>query len=638
MKTISLFFLALATTKALVSASTLTLQVTLPALQQAGVDAAVGILDAVFGAINGILPGLGSPASTRIGPILGLEAEITTTVNGVSLSSNSANNIQVDAVPGGSDQETTFQSGVENLSVVLGDLTTAVQFSFGGIPLPNCGLGVSTSGSIDRFDLNVNTAVVPDESQANVAVSTLALSPPQLNIGSSSLVGDCGSVGGLQEVVDAFFTDLNDFLFGYVNDFSTELTNQLNAATADILNDIGTLVLPLPGQVNLDFSGRILDVAPRVETLRALSSAVESSADLKASARLTEPSFRNGFSYVPNREDNVDVIAPADSRLVNMNIGANGLNEFMASGWYLMWSFLATNPDSLSSPLCQENVGDPCAFPPLDWVAGFLDNLLLSFTFLLVNGPMWNFSSAYVVNAPRVEFESGAANGVASGGIILKADSFFGMGSTSELFRSDIRVGVGAQIPEYDSTTGIFSKIGVSSVFIGFDNLNIGGPFGFLLTPTVMGPLEAAINWALGLGVTSINDIIDDALGTLVFKVPDVDVPFLDLKIVTEFADASADAIPSNGGGVLKFGSNLVVKTINTGGRRLSAPPVAECTVYDSEAYRQASDPSSPTGVTYTTTFSDAEGGTKVVMVRRTPSGDVQEFVANQWTTLGPAP
>ena len=295
-----------------------------------------------------------------------------------------------------------------------------------------------------------------------------------------------------------------------------------------------------------------------------------------------------------------------------------------------MWSALATDPRSIDSTLCESTPTDSCPFPPVRQAANMLSSILLLLTTFPIFGPMFNFNFEVVGKPPRVDFDpNNFITGGTAGRLLVRATPLFG-GEEQELALLDIATDVSARIPNYDSVTGFFSGFALDSNF-RVEEAEVGGPLGGLAELALRGPVASAVNFAFNFG--AINGILNDALGRIPFKIPDIPIPLLDVTLRTEFAGAFGESVPASEtvGSFLRFGSDFVVSATPD---QVESVAIAK-SLFETSAYAAAvSRSSSDSSKTFTTMVYDPKNGeTKAFTVRRGANG-LEQLDGVQWVPV----
>jgi hypothetical protein len=193
------------------------------------------------------------------------------------------------------------------------------------------------------------------------------------------------------------------------------------------------------------FPGRSFALTLFVTTLQGNPAFLRTRFTTNFKGALSEPSWRNGYSYSPELTDSPLPEVGSDSQL-NINVGSTGLNAGFATAWYLLWSTIATDEASQNSPLCQAGENDPCIFPPIIEIFDIDNNLAIyktlnSFFF----GLFESIKLSFVIPPAELKFsKKNTLQGMATAEVLLegsnskKTDEFLMKLTVGVIFTSTI--------------------------------------------------------------------------------------------------------------------------------------------------------------------------------------------------------
>lgn len=560
-----------------------------------------------------------------------LESTFSMSVGSIGLVEDSSD-IGLDVNPGDDDLSVRAGATLGGVSGILQDFTVGLDLRVFGQPL-SCGVQIDAGANLPPVGFGVLSAVDPSTNIATIVADSIQLQFPQFFLGLVVMNGDCASMDTTvrDSLLQVFTTEVNNFL--------ASVSSTANLAIAGIqsnfLNAFQPIQIPLPPPLEFDvIPGRTLVIAPQLTGFRASTVPVTNiAADATSlfSARLSQPSHREGSSYANGDIATSELPDPNTDQLINFHLSADGLNSLFMPSWYLMWSTIATDPDAVTSALCQPIPTDVCPFPPVRQATSTFTSVLLLLTTFLNFGPMLDWNFEFVSNPPRIDFTEGnLVTGRAFGSVLVKARPLFG-DTMKEVALVDMATSIGARLPDYDSATGVFSNFGLDSDF-RIESASIGGLFGSFAEMVLQGPLSSLLNFAFDL--SALNGVMNDALRKIPFKVPDIPLPLFGVTLQTEFEDAFAESVPLENDSFLRFGSNFRVRATPETVESVSTPK----SVFDTLAYTNAISRSatSSENTTYTTMVYDPRTGTsEAFVIRRNPdTGAVEQLTDGNWVIM----
>ena len=554
-------------------------------------------------------------------------------------------NVFVDANPGNDDHSARIVSQMENLSLDLGGLTVSSILNFNPLQTGiDCGVSVAVDANIPSTFLKVYTKVDPTSSEVAIDVEDLQLSLPTFSVGDLSLFGSCVS----SEVVTPYLRDMIDeplsTLMGkFFGNLKGEVATEMTGAAGSFVDSLGIILVPMLPTLDLSFlQGRILEVVPAITSFRTDSfpvSYLETTGKLALNAALDEPSHRAGSSLSSGNTDARVLPDPDSTHMVNLNLSAEGLNSVVETAWYVIWSTLATESSSVRSALClgQAIETDYCPFPPMVVKPRFFPGLLLTVSTVMSLNPMTNWRFEVVAKPPSLDFAADQSiRGTASGVVSVMATSLL-TGHEREVLQLDAVADLSTRLPKYSSATGTFSDVSLNHLKVKIKDVDFSHLLGFLGEWMIQGPVTTAVNSAFRAVLPRVNTVINDVVGGIPIKVPDVYVTRLGFIIRSSFETILMEGVPASGhmGSYLKLKSNLRMTGHRESSRLDSLAEDHSTTVYDVDAYRLATSLPYNSGATFSTRVSNQETDeSDIYVVRRTESGTIVQLVDGVWTPV----
>ena len=595
------------------------------------------------------------------------ELTLSTTVEDIEFGVIGAGSIQgfglnqnANLLPGikvNSVSDRVIQVGVtaSDLGITIRQLTATLQAFLGNRDqlLPQCAFSLEGQASLDQFVLNIDIGVTEDNA-AVFSINDFEIGAPKLELMPNVTgVGMTGEEEPLCEVlVGPVFETLVTVFSKVANRLTPLMTEVMGPLVGTVVNTI-TNTVPLYIPLDFDLTDNLaLSIKPSIEKFRADSSPasfIELSGGLAIQGILKGPEWRAGNSFSNDLLRIQDVPDPEVDQLINVNIGAGGLNSLIQPAWYLGWSTIATEPEALESPLCQGKAidTDPCPFPPFIRWAGSIENILLS-SVLIFRGFFTSFSYHASVPPPSIELSTQAATGTVSAQVAIMGNTW--RGGVEEVAMVDVTVSATSSIPKYNSGSGFFDWKGLVDVTPEITEMRFVGrrPVRRFVMRLLKTPILRLLDEIVDrVAIERVNEYLVEALEELPFKIPDIDIPPVEMGVSSELTGAGITAMPSSDGlgSYLEFGSNLDVWTYSGEGGDGSEKEEGEpeesvpdgTSVYDTTAYQLASQVDAEPFKTYTSTIRDENNLViNTFILRVNADNSIEQFEENVWTVLPP--
>ena len=391
--------------------------------------------------------------------------------------------------------------------------------------------------SIDVSSIGIDIDITPDlyePSNFTVKVQNIHIDGATLSI-DTDLGGEiCSNFNAFAETLLNLLTNALETLFQF-------------AIRTEILDFDFTVNMPetyfrVPQIKPIQIFNNELHFRHDISRLSTDKNAIFVDSSLALQASLTTPHWRAGRRFIQPFQSGGMISQPAILNLVNVNIGADGVNNAIRMLWYLIWADLVTDPNAETSPLCKLTEEDPCPYPPLSKEFYPSD---IEYWSLLPLGNSEKFVMNYVIEPPTLEFVDGYVHGTSKGYLHIEGMSFFGQ-SLDDLARISASVDFISTNLEYDASSETYG--GLQLVEFSLNDLQI---------ESAMRPLMCRLTVGLVLNVVRsiLNELIDielmdkanKAIGKVLMSIPRIpDVkhfPVAGKSMIVELSEASMSSI-----------------------------------------------------------------------------------------------
>ena len=391
--------------------------------------------------------------------------------------------------------------------------------------------------SVDITSISIDIDMTPSINEP----STFAVKVQEIHVDAATLSID---------------PDVDDEICSVFNNLALILLDLLTN-TLEILFQVAVSTQMLDFDFTVDMPATRLQV-PQIDTLEILKNelhiqhdfsklttdgnAIFADSSFALEAALSFPQWRAGSKFTEIFNSGGLIADPNISNLVNVNIGADSVNNAVGMLWYLIWADLVTDPQAETSPLCKPSQEDPCPLPPLSKDFYPSDFEYWSLLFL---GNCEKFTLNYVIEPPILEFIDGFVHGTAQGYLHIEGISFFG-NSLDDLARISASVDFISTNLDYDTSSETFS--GLQLVDFNLSNLQI---------ESAMRPLMCRLTVGLILNVvqTILNELVanelmnkaNEAISKALLSIPGIPgiehFPVAGKTMVVELSEASMSSV-----------------------------------------------------------------------------------------------